>query len=103
MKPGESIFEQEMTSVLMPSFWDYRLLDRREFISDHEGFFRLCIEGMKPMRPRDAEILSQRWFEGRTLLQIGMRYDISRERVRGIEMKAFRIIFRAIQFLWEGL
>jgi hypothetical protein len=89
-----------MTYILRPSAWDYGYLERREFACNHEGFFRLCIERMKL---RDTDILTHRWFAGRTLAETGMLYDISAERVRGIEVKAFWIIFRAVKVLWEGL
>jgi hypothetical protein len=92
--------EQEPTSALRPSASDYGYLDRREFACNHEGFFRLCMLGMKL---RDDDILTHRWFAGRTLTETGMLYDISRERVRSIEAKAFWIIFRAIKTLWQGL
>jgi hypothetical protein len=79
--------------------WEYGWLGRMRFAQDHEVFFRLCLE---TMRPRDAHLLCGRWFVELTLSDLAASYDITSERVRQIEIKAFRCIFTAIKTMWEG-
>jgi hypothetical protein len=38
--------QRDVISDLRCSPWDYGSFDRRKFVYNHEGFFRLCMEVM---------------------------------------------------------
>lgn len=60
---------------------------------------------MKAMRflpPREYSVIEQRYFEGKTLEELGEKYDLSRTRVAQIENNAYSMLRKSINILEGG-
>lgn len=78
------------------------LKERMTYVRENPDIFSLALEEARVLKPkwsrtpvdRDADIMRQRLIEGRSLEAIGIRHNISRERVRQIEGRTWRRIQR---------
>lgn len=102
---GNTIALEDVADEKTPTPYDVVCLKELEGVktlirSEYEDFYRSRYSRSRQDISRDIDVYFSR-LEGRTLQEIGNRYDVSRERIRQIEVRAKKIVNRIL--LLHGL